>query len=680
MISATTTTRECASTCLDAGLSVVPIRGDGSKACTVPWRPFQKALPTPQDLQRWFIANNVGIAIVHGKVSGGSEVIDVDDGEIFEPYCEEVERLAPGLIDRLTIIQTPRPGYHLIYRCSEIGGNQKLAQADGKCLIETRGEGGYTLAPGCPVECHPTGRTYEHYAGPPLAELPTITPGERRALLQAASTFDESEVEETQTASLNGAVRGGGLSPGDDYNQRVEWPDILASAGWVQTHHNGDKTHWRRPGKSAGWSATTGCLSAAGNDLFCCFTDNAHPFDGAANGRPCSTYTKFAAYSLLNHAGDFTAAARELGWQGYGDATNMQKHNSCKPDPAEHENPFKSVPIEKYDITELIDKFPTLHEPVIEGLCRIGETVNIISDSKVGKSWLVLGLAVSIATGEPWLGQYATKQGRVLIIDNELHKPTLGFRLRKVAHAMGLFPADLKGLIEVWPMRGKLCSWNGIEEELKKYPKEHFSLAVYDAKYRFVMQGVSENDNNAETMIYNKLDGIAIASGAVNVLVHHASKGSQAEKKITDVGAGAGAQSRAADCHLVIRQHEDEKTAVLDAVVRSFAPVEPTVIRWEFPLWVTDISADPSKLKGKLTKNEQRQGDRDKEGQDLALGVLIKGPATARSIRDDTGISKDRVERVLGQLVLLKQIHYQKATRGGNVCNEYFIPENGVVD
>ena len=45
-----------------------------------------------------------------------------------------------------------------------------------KTIIETRGEGGYFLAPGCPAACHETGRLYEHLAGPPLTEVPTITP------------------------------------------------------------------------------------------------------------------------------------------------------------------------------------------------------------------------------------------------------------------------------------------------------------------------------------------------------------------------------------------------------------------------------------------------------------------------------------------------------------------------
>ncbi|MEO2047201.1 MAG: hypothetical protein ABGX16_11585 [Pirellulales bacterium] len=104
-------------------------------------------------------------------------------------------------------------------------------------MFETRGEGGYTLAPGCPVECHPAGRTYDHFSGPPLEELPTITPEERRALLQAASTFDDSEVEESKSSKAD-LLRGLGLSPGDEYKHRAyNRPEILEPHGWV---FNGD--------------------------------------------------------------------------------------------------------------------------------------------------------------------------------------------------------------------------------------------------------------------------------------------------------------------------------------------------------------------------------------------------------------------------------------------------------
>ena len=666
MIAATAPARDYAAAYLAAGLSIAPIRDDGSKAATTAWRPYQKKLATSSELQRWFLADNVGIAIIHGKISGGSEVIDIDNGDLLEPYCEEVERLEPGLVDRLTIIRTPRPGFHLAYRCDEIGGNAKLAQSGGKCIIETRGEGGYSLAPGCPAGCHPTGRQYNHYSGPPLEELPTITPGERRALFQAASTFDDAQPEEPRSEPARNYGRG--LSPGDDYNQRVNWPEILEPAGWVQNHHNGDKTHWRRPGKQSGWSATTGCTSKTGNDLFCCFSSNAHPFEGAANGRLCSSYTKFAAYALLNHAGDFRAAAHELGRQGYGDA----KPADGSTDPPTDDPDYGKVrPCEKFSLAELAEQYPRLNAPVVDGLFREGEVVNIIAAPKIGKSWFGYGLAISIATGQTWLDRFETSKGKVLLVDNELHRSTIAKRIPKVGDAMGQFRADYHSDFDVWPLRGNLRSLVELGRDFDGIEHGQYKLIVLDAKYRFAVAGVSENDNSAETLVYNMMDQYAEKTGAAFVLIHHASKGGQSDKRVTDVGAGAGAQSRAADCHLVLREHEEPGVIVLDAAVRSFKPVEPLALRWEFPLWVTAVDIDPAKLKGNLTKNEQRQSANDLEGMKVIVKALLEGPATMRELRRRTGISKDRVERLVDKLCLDGQITRQEIEVRGNKCFQY---------
>jgi len=134
---------------LKSGLSVIPIRADGSKAPTINWRTQQSRLATQEEVRDWFLADNVGIAIVHGKVSGNTECLDIDDDELLDDFADELRKICPGLLAKLTIIATPRPGYHLLYRCDEIGGSQKLAQsANGtKTLIETKGEGGYQCSP-----------------------------------------------------------------------------------------------------------------------------------------------------------------------------------------------------------------------------------------------------------------------------------------------------------------------------------------------------------------------------------------------------------------------------------------------------------------------------------------------------------------------------------------------------
>ena len=63
------------------------------------------------------------------------------------------------------------------------------------------------------------------------------------------------------------------------------------------------------------------------------------------------------------------------------------------------------------------------------------------------------------------------------------------------------------------------------------------------------------------------------------------------------MGAGAGSQSRATDTHLILRQHEEDGVIVLDAAVRSWKPIDPVCLRWEFPAWHIDTDLDPTQLR-----------------------------------------------------------------------------------
>src|SRR5262249_8184357 len=49
------------------------------------------------------------------------------------------------------------------------------------------------------------------------------------------------------------------------------------------------------------------------------FSSNGDPFQGPSGGKACTCYSKFSAYALLNHNGDFAAAAKDLAAKGYGD-------------------------------------------------------------------------------------------------------------------------------------------------------------------------------------------------------------------------------------------------------------------------------------------------------------------------------------------------------------------------
>jgi hypothetical protein len=294
----------------------------------------------------------------------------------------------------------------------------------------------------------------------------------------------------------------------------------------------------------------------------------------------------------------------------------------------------------------LVAAHPSYKTPIVDGLLREGETMNIIAAPKIGKSWLALLLVFCIANGVPFLGRRCAKGG-VLILDNELHPETAAQRLRVLAAATGL---SLDG-IHLMSLRGQL-------EDLPRLAKRIVDAAlsvgakviVLDALYRLLPASTSENDNAGMMQLYNCIDRIARDCGAAIVCIHHSSKGNQGEKSITDGGAGAGSIARAADCHLFLREHEDLGRVVVDAVARSWPPPASIVIERPALVWQVAVGADASRVKGRAVQRGVNVA-----ADDVLQYVAAKPePIVALMARLETAnirASRSRVEGVLALAV-----------------------------
>lgn len=588
---------------LAAGLSCLPAAKAKKHPAIGSWKNWQKRLPTKVEVKAWFSNRHDAICVVSGKVSGNLECMDFDNhGELFAAWMEKVDT---SLLARLVIEQTPSGGYHVFYRSEEpVAGNLKLARGirDGKqkTLIETRGEGGLFL-------CAPTeGYVLQQGA---FGELPVLPPDARQALLDAARSLDELPAANCPPAPAGGdtgqrgadfAPTGGKeaweLPPGDDFNARGDIHGLLTDAGWQFCGVKPDgNEQWTRPGKDP----RNGVSATYKDGSFYVFSSNAAPFE------PNVKYSPFAVYATLRHNGDFTAAASALLTAGYGKAKeptlgvtfNLKSTASAvgteQATPQAEEGPIPLGVLKR--------RFPEMRPVLIDGYLRIGETMNIIAAPKTGKSWLVTQLAVCVASGTEWFGHVCTA-GKVLLIDNELHEETSANRIPLVVEAMRKVNPNLPNvddMIDVWNLRGKWKSIADLAAWLPKFKEAGYRMIVIDAFYRALPKDTDENDNGSIASIYNLIDTFAKKVGCSFVLIHHTSKGNQSQKSITDVGAGAGSQSRAADTHLILREHKDNGYLVLEAVVRSFPRQEPIVLQKAFPLMLPDYERNPEDLAGK---------------------------------------------------------------------------------
>lgn len=215
-----------------AGVSLVPVKTDGSKAPAVPWKQFQRQPADSETVQKW-IDRGHGIGLIGGTVSGNLEVLDFEAGADIRAFADRLDQAAPGLRERLSLlVGTPTGGYHIIYRSSApVEGNQKLAcKSSGDVRIDTRGEGGYVIAPGSPAGCHPSGTAYELLKGS-FHEIPVLTSNERTTLLEAARSLNEFH---PPSRIVRGNYKNNGERPGDEFNKRSQWGEILETHGWTK--------------------------------------------------------------------------------------------------------------------------------------------------------------------------------------------------------------------------------------------------------------------------------------------------------------------------------------------------------------------------------------------------------------------------------------------------------------
>lgn len=292
------------------GVSVIPCK---DKRPTIKsWKEYQQTPMTDEEIKQHF-AGAEQIATIAGIVSGGLEVIDFDikymppiEREAFwRGFINDINEVNNNLLAKLQIHSTKSGGYHVLYRSEEIEGNKKLAKKliDGKYegIIETRGEGGYVIAP--PSDGYSCIED--------KFELHLISAEEREILLNICRSYNEEpeiKMESKRGATHNPQRSNFKTSPFEDYNQNGDIISFLVSQGWKAVQDQQDKIFLRRPGsenfQSANWHKSK-------RILYMFSSGDAHLEGGRG-------YNASQVYTLIACRGDYKEAYRKLRQDGYG--------------------------------------------------------------------------------------------------------------------------------------------------------------------------------------------------------------------------------------------------------------------------------------------------------------------------------------------------------------------------
>ena len=285
---------------------------------------------------------------------------------------------------------------------------------------------------------------------------------------------------------------------------------------------------------------------------------------------------------------------------------------------------------------------------IIEGILHQGCKMIVGGTSKSNKSWCLLDLALSVASGQPWWGRQCVKMP-VVYINFELHVWAVTQRIEALCAAR----PECKGMgksLHVWNLRGHNADITLLRPKLEEQLARHeFGLIILDPAYK-VLGNRDENANGEIANLMNEFEALAQKTGAAIVVAHHFAKGDSTAKSAMDRMSGAGAWARDPDSIMVLTPHEEESCFTVTSILRNLPQVPEFVVGWDYPLMKVASDLNPDALRRPQSKNKIAT---DKEFSD-AVFTNDEGKTLARITSDSKSLftmSQSTTQRVLKRLV-----------------------------
>jgi hypothetical protein len=277
---------------------------------------------------------------------------------------------------------------------------------------------------------------------------------------------------------------------------------------------------------------------------------------------------------------------------------------------------------------------------LIHRLLYRGGTMLMSGASKSMKTFTMIDVGLSVATGREWLG-FKCKATPVLLLNLELQDFAMADRVSAVSRAARIDPPESFFVVN---LRGQLVNVDTIESKLARMIETtKAGLVIIDPHYKIgAASNVEENSNDAQGLLLYRLENTVCRSGAALILAHHFSKGDKSQTKAIDRAAGGGALARWPDVVMTLTDHAEPDCATVEFSLRNFAPVPPFVVRWKYPIWTQDETLDPSLLK--------KTGRSDEHPASELLKKLRDG-MTNKEWRDASGWTDGTFRRKRNELI-----------------------------
>ena len=223
-------------------------------------------------------------------------------------------------------------------------------------------------------------------------------------------------------------------------------------------------------------------------------------------------------------------------------------------------------------------------------------TINLIAGlAESRKSWILLDLAVAVASGTDWLSKFQTKKTKVLLIDQERPKLEMQRRLNALLAARQLSISALEG--QLTTRVGTTMRIN-LEQSFEKLDRLLGSIqpevVMVDSLKTFQTGNITDNQSMQE--VFERIKTLRNKHGVTFVILHHENKGAFVRAReglevTAETIAGAASIIEVPE-GIFISVSQDPESSMLYHVKNSYGYKQPPVL-----IKVTDGKEDKTAIK-----------------------------------------------------------------------------------
>ena len=239
---------------------------------------------------------------------------------------------------------------------------------------------------------------------------------------------------------------------------------------------------------------------------------------------------------------------------------------------------------------------------IIRGVLHQGGKMILSGTSKSNKSWSLLDLALSVASGQEWWGHRCEKLP-VAYLNFELHPWAMQQRLGALCQARPEC-REMGDTLFLWNLRGHNTDLSVLRPQLEtELARQQFGLIILDPAYK-LLGNRDENANGEIADLMNQFEALAQRTGAAIVIAHHFAKGDSTAKAAMDRMSGAGAWARDPDSIVVLTPHEEPDSFTVTSILRNLPQLPEFVVSWDYPLMKLAKDLNPDALRRPQSKNK----------------------------------------------------------------------------